>query len=798
MSDFFSSDFFATDPMPPDPGSTGPDGTADSAQDQTGGIPPSSTPEFPVGSAQKLLSSLVEELAKRFKADRCTLFLYNETDCTYTLRAAYGYPMFGRATIIGKIGEGITGRVLAERRPIYTETAAFMRGYISRPNFPDADVQTFLGIPLLRGRERIGAIVFRRRTNTPFLADEISAIRTHIAEITSSIQNAGALLVAEMHGEAQNLAAKSQLPDNQQIVIRGTAVSNGWAMGPALFFKSPTLLQTTGQNGENHPPLPNAIRSLDEAIAIVEEQLKASASALERRLPEAVSMLLEAGLMMLHDESYTGRIRTLAEKGMPIPEAIVKVSNEFISIFKASDSEYIREKVSDVEDLAVHLLEAITSQSVPQSADRSRANSILITEKLLPSDVLRIARDGVAGIILCAGGTTAHVTLLVRSLRIPMVIVETTKLLSLPDNRQIILDCANENIYVNPEPSVVQRFAWRRGEEDHESAITPKTHGRNKTYTRDGERIILLANINILADLDTAENVCAEGVGLYRTEFPFLMRQSLPSIAEQYAIYERILRRMDGKPVTFRTLDAGGDKMIPYLFKVKEDNPALGLRSIRFSLKFPYILDQQLHAILQAVQDTGRDDVSIMFPMISSVEEFRAAREHVVTCLSDIHSKLGDKPIHEPFIGTMIEVPAALGVLDALAEESDFFSIGTNDLIQYILAADRTNSAVTGSYIPHHPAVLRALKTIADTAIEHDTPLCICGEMGRDPKYLPFLIGIGIRQFSLESAQITKTQELISRLTIEQCKTYADELLSKTLLSDIEAVISDFARKTFG
>ena len=753
----------------------------------------------PPGGANRYLTTLAEELARQFKADRCTIYLYNEAECTYTMRAAYGYPMFGRATIVGKIGEGLTGRVLAERRPIYTETAASMRGYVPRPNFPDSEVQTFLGIPLLHGRDRVGAIVFRRRTGHPFLAEEISSMRTRASELTVSVQNANLLLMAEARG-LRSPASKTQIAVHAQMVFRGAAVSNGWAMGPARIFKaSPLLAFSTPDHPEvSQPELPPAIRSLDEAVEIVDRHFQTASATLEQRLPEAAAMLFEAGSLMLHDESYTGRIRALVNSGVPLTEAIVKISNEYISLFAASENEYIREKVHDVEDIAVHLLEAVTSDVFEQN-DLSRARTVLITEKLLPSDVLRVARDGVSGIILCAGGATAHVTLLVRSLHIPMIIVKSQELLLLPENEMIIIDCANETVYVHPDEGVIRRFSWRASQEATERNTTPsKTCGRESTYTRDQERVTLQANINILADLDSAEAACAEGVGLYRTEFPFLMRQSMPSETEQLSIYSRILSRMPGKPVTFRTLDAGGDKVIPYLFKIKEDNPALGLRSIRFSMKYPNILDQQLRAILRAIQDTGRDDVSVMFPMISSIEEFRFAREHLETCLSDLHTTLGDTTLHTPFVGSMIEVPSILGVLDTLADECDFFSIGTNDLIQYLLAVDRTNAAVADCYVPHHPTVLRALKYIADVAIAHDTPLCICGEMGRDPKYLPFLIGIGIRQFSLEPSQITKAQELISCLTIEQCRQYAEDMLSMHKIADIEHRIAAFARSAFG
>ena len=748
------------------------------------------------GGSRAYLDATVALFAKTFKADRAALYLYDEEANSLSMRAALGFPMFGKATIVVKLGEGLAGRALAERRPIYTEMASSMRGYVSHPNFPDGDTQTFLGIPLLRGRERIGVVALYRRTGHPFLAEEISAARLKASEMADAIQSAGALLLAE-HGAAAAaaIAARSGvLVPTEQMAFRGSAVSNGWAMGPVRVAKAKLSLAPAG-GGEGAPRQP-AVRWLDEAVRIVEERLRVLAADLDKRIPEAASMLLDADVMMLHDESFAGRIAKLAsDEGVPLADAIARVASDFIALFEASDTEYLREKARDVEDLALRLLEAATDAD-PWKADETRAASIVVAEKMLPSDVLRVARDRAAGIVLCAGGATAHVSLLVRSLRIPTLIVKTREPLRLPDGERAILDCANETLYVHPDEALERRFRSRARDEaaDFRLARPASDH----TATRDGETIRLEANINLLADLDAAVEAHAAGVGLYRTEFPYLMRPSLPSENDQLAIYRRVLERMPGRPVTFRTLDAGGDKGVPYLYKEKEENPALGLRSIRLSLKFPDVFDQQLRAILRAMQEGGRDDVSIMFPMISSVEEFRAARERVETCLAALHTELGDRPMHDPWIGAMIEVPAAIGIADALAEECDFFSIGTNDLIQYTLAVDRTNAAVAPNYVPHHPAVLRAIRVAAGAAARHGIPCAVCGEMGRDPRYLPFFVGLGVRTFSLEPTQIPKCQELVARLTIPQCRQYASRLLAQTTVAGIEAAIDEFQRATWG
>ena len=735
------------------------------------------------------LENAVNVFHDTYKCDACSLYLYDEPTRTATMKAARGYPMFGKAIVTLKQGEGLTGRVIAERRPIYAEMAKSMHGYIRHHNFPDDDLQTFLGIPLLKGRERVGAIVLQRRTGVPFLAEEISAARLKAAELTETLQNVNALMQAETsvvkNGRQEKLRLTSELR------LKGSAASQGWAMAPIKTFSESSASALLDGSVTVYP---EAKRALGEAITIVEKRLEAITQALGEKLPEAASAIFETAAMMLHDDMYEGKIRKLAETGLPLTQAIAQVSSEYIEFFKKSPQEYIKEKAHDVEDLALRLLESVTLTAPEINSDTSP--HIIVAEKLLPSDIIRISQGNIKGIVLVAGGGTAHVVLLVRSLKIPMMIVPERDLLRLPAGEMMALDCASAAIIAHPDEATRKKLDERAAEEAKERVAYRNI--QPETFTADGVKITLMANINILADIDSALEANAEGVGLYRTEFPFIMRQNLPSEVEQQKIYTRVIERMPARPIIFRTLDAGGDKIIPYLFKTREENPALGLRSIRFSLKYPSILDQQLRAILRAIQFTKREDVSIMFPMISSIEEFEAARDHVADCLESIHAELGDRPLITPRIGAMIEVPAILAVIDKLAEESDFFSVGTNDFIQYMLAIDRTNPNVSQHYMPHHPAVLDGLKKIAAAAAAHDTPLSLCGEMGRDPRYIPFLIGIGFRTLSIEPAQIASTQRLISRFSIAQCAEHAAKLLSLSHMAEIETEIDDFAEKVFG
>ena len=743
---------------------------------------------LPPDAKRQFLDQAAGTFHESFGCDRCGLYLYDDETRELALRAARGYEMFGKASIVLKLGEGLVGRALAERRAIYTEAAATMPGYIRHHNFPDDHLQTFLAIPLLSGQERIGVVSLQRKTGTPFQAEEISSARLKAAELAAAIQNANALLIAG--GAAGRHGEPGKFFTGAETVFNGNAVSNGWAMAECRRFSANGLSDLLAEKVAAYP---EARRSLPETVALVEKRMAAISKTLDERLPEAASMLFESTTMMLHDENFIGRMEKLVADGTPVAEAICSVSREFIAFFRQSNTEYIKEKAQDVEDLAVRLLECATQASPDDNSDA--APHIVIAERLLPYDVLRIAQGNVCGIVLVSGGSTAHVTLLVRSLKIPMMIVPERDLLTLPDRELVIIDCANGRFIVRPGADTLKQYEQRLAAERGERAGVSI---QNQTHTQDGVRITLLANINIIADIAGAIDAKAEGIGLYRTEFPFIMRQTLPGEADQQAIYSRILERMPDKPVVFRTLDAGGDKVIPYLFKTQEENPALGLRSIRFSLKYPYILDQQLRAILRAIQKHRRRDVSIMFPMVSSLEEFEAAKAHVASCIESVHAELGDVEVIAPKIGTMIEIPSVLGIIDRLAEISDFFSIGTNDFVQYMLAVDRGNPNVSELSVTHHPAVLRALKLIAAAAIRHGKPVSICGEMGREPRYIPFLVGIGLRTLSLEPSHIPTAQQLISRFTVAQCEQYARDLLACDYIADIEGVIDAFETDVFG
>jgi phosphotransferase system enzyme I (PtsP) len=350
------------------------------------------------------------------------------------------------------------------------------------------------------------------------------------------------------------------------------------------------------------------------------------------------------------------------------------------------------------------------------------------------------------------------------------------------DDEELLMDAEQGIIYLQPGDEVYEKYkeldaAWK--------ALHNASDVKSKTLTKCGDRIHVYANINLLSDLEPAKKFKAEGVGLYRSEFPFIVRNDFPTEEEQYVIYKKIVDQMKGKTVTFRTLDIGGDKMLSYYSNVNEANPFLGMRAIRFSLQNQDIFCQQLRAFLRAGAGA---DTRIMFPLVSSVDDFIEARRIVYECMDELEAD-GLPFSRETKLGVMMELPSAVEVASELAQEADFLSIGSNDLIQYMLAVDRTNEQVSNLYLAHHPAILRAINRIVIAARTHKKDISICGDLSMNPQMLPFLIGIGLKNFSIDIVNAPSVQRMVKAITLEEAAGIAETMLGFGRISEIEAFL---------
>jgi phosphotransferase system, enzyme I, PtsP len=611
---------------------------------------------------------------------------------------------------------------------------------------------------------------------------DVMALRAAASQLAGAIENARLLMsMNNPKNPVLNATALDQLK-----FIRGESAGCGYARASSTVFgKSHGWLLTEPSESETAYTLKHFYR----AVQLTTDQLQELQSRVAERLPESASLIFTAHFMILKDERFIQEILGHIEKGVPPPEAVRMVARHYIALFSSSPYMYLREKVNDMEDLAGRIL--ANFQLRDMEAPLLCKGRIVIARELYPSDILKLASEEVAGIILVSGGATSHVAILARSMQIPLIIADRPELLTLPEETAVLMDAASlslgGNIYVNPSEKVIHQFEIRNQARAATSsladAMTPTTE------MRDGQRIHLLANINLLSELALARDLKAEGIGLYRSEFPFLIRNSFPSEQEQYPIYKSLFDGMPDKTVTIRTLDVGGDKILAYSDAAAESNPELGLRSIRFSLRNPDIFEQQIKAILRAGADA--QSPRIMFPMISSVDEFQAACRLVKDCRDDLQRQ--GLPHHPaPEIGMMIELPSVMEIIEELAAEADFFSIGTNDFVQYMLAVDRTNEKVAEYYQPWHPSVLRSLARIVGAVIQQNKAVSICGEMAHEPEYIPFFLGIGVRILSADPQFLPLVQRTIRRLTLSDATEYAQMLLSESTLKGTREIMDRY------
>jgi len=723
---------------------------------------------------QSFLDQAVIMVADRLNAAVCSIYLYNENTGLLTLKATHGLSTEVVGEIKLRAGEGLVGKVFKESRPVCVSNASQNPDYRFFSEAGEEAYDAFLAIPISHGIDKIGVAVVQREANHRFTDKDVKTMLNLTAQFASAIETVRAMFQIEQ---------THTIPDKQEkeFMVPGSSASPGYALAPSVKFRRRPVERilkhnrlTDSGNGTN--------KDLEKALKKTAEELQHLQVALGEKLPEVASLIFESHIMMLKDHTFTGNMLKKIEEGISASRAVAEVSGKYIDMFEASTHDYMKEKARDIEDLALRILSNLSENS--DSDETVWKDHILIVRELLPSDILRITLEDVAGIIQVGGGMTSHISILVRSLNIPMVIVDDISLMRIPDEEQILLDAYCGNVFVNPSEKVIKTF--REREHIREIAETSKTEMVDKTLLLDKTPVTLLANINLLSELDLALDLKAEGVGLYRTEFPFLIRQTLPSEDEQFAVYTRLMQRMHNRDVTIRTLDAGGDKVLAYFDDAGEPNPALGLRSTRLTLRYREIFDHQIRAILRAGANTASN--RIMFPMISSVDEFLEAKSRVTKCIAELKDE-GLEMSSKPKIGMMVELPAVLEIIDDLASAADFFSIGTNDFIQYMLAADRTNDRVADYYCPHHPSVLRGLKRIADAAKRHNIQCAVCGEMAHDIRYVPFFLGIGIRRLSIDPHYLPEVQKCVMEYSTKSAEIYASLLLEKSSIREIESLL---------
>ena len=567
--------------------------------------------------------------------------------------------------------------------------------------------------------------------------------------------------------------------------IKGIAASNGIAIAKAFKLIEPelTVVKTTITDVEAE------INLYKEALVKTTEELQKIKVKAAQNLSEEEAAVFDAHINMANDpELLTQTTDKIKSENVNASYAFDEVSNMFIMMFESMDNEYFRERAADIKDIKKRILAHLLGVKVndPSTIDEQ---VVIIAEDLTPSDTAQLDRNFVKGFATNIGGRTSHSAIMARSLEIPAVVGTKTILEDVKDGDMIILDGLEGNVIVNPSAEQIAHYEEVAQAYEAQKAEWAKLKNE-KTVSKDGQHVELAANIGTPKDVEGVLANGGEAVGLYRTEFLYMGRDNFPTEEEQFEAYKAVLEAMGDKPVVVRTLDIGGDKELPYLHLPKEMNPFLGYRAIRLCLDDTDLFRTQLRALLRA---SAYGKLRIMFPMIATLNEFRSAKALLLEEKAKLVAE-GVTVSEEIEVGMMVEIPSAAVLADQFAKEVDFFSIGTNDLIQYTMAADRMNEKVSYLYQPYNPSILRLVKMVIDAAHKEGKWTGMCGEMAGDQTAIPLLLGLGLDEFSMSATSILPARSLISKLSKAEMADLAAEALNKSTVEEVIELVESIQK----
>lgn len=567
--------------------------------------------------------------------------------------------------------------------------------------------------------------------------------------------------------------------------LNGIAASDGIAIAKAFLFAEPDLNFDLGKNPDHANELNRLAKAIDQARREI-NQIKIVA---QGSLTEEDAQIFDAHLMVLDDPELRQNYATkISDEGYNAQSAVRQAADFFIQIFKGmTDNPYMQERAADVKDVTNRVIAHLLNVKIP---DLTAINEevIIVAKDLAPSDTAQLNRRYVKGFITAVGGRTSHTAIMARSLEIPAVVGAGDTLGNINEGDLVIVDGISGQIIVNPPQEQIAVFKQKQTALNAQKIEWKKLAGA-ATVTKDGKHFELAANIGTPKDLASVFENGAEGIGLYRTEFLYMDSPEMPTEQQQFEAYKAVLEGMGNKPVVVRTMDIGGDKQLPYLPLPAEMNPFLGYRAIRIGLAEQNLLRTQLRALIRASK-YGR--LRIMFPMISNLQEFRQAKaiyeEEKISLAA-----AGIEFASDIQVGIMIEIPAAAILADQFAKEVDFFSIGTNDLIQYTMAADRMNEQVAYLYQPYNPSILRLIKFVIDASHKEGKWTGMCGEVAGDQTAVPLLVGMGLDEFSMSATSILKIRSLMAKIDSGKAKHLAKQAVSEsTTAEEVKALVDAF------
>ncbi len=693
------------------------------------------------GDPRSRLNHVVRLIASAMVADVCSIYV-RYPDGSLLLVATEGLkPEAVNKTRLAP-QEGLVGFVARTAEPIAIQDAPRHPAFSYRPETGEDPFHAFLGVPILRTGRVTGVLVVQNRTERVYRDEEIDTLQT-IAMVLAEILHR----IEEAPADAASLSAQRRRSGSES--RKGRIFCEGLAIGKAMLH-DPVVPPAKFFAADVSAELHRLAQGLDALRTSIDRMMLIDGAA----LGEDPRDVMEAYRLLAHDPSWSEKLAEGVRAGLSAEAAVDRARREHRAKLQAARDPYLRERLHDLEDLDNRLLRLLGGAE--RKPDVTATGAILVARRLGPAELLEYAKAGLKGILMEEAAASSHAAIVARALGIPAIggIDGLTTLLE--QNDDLIVDAEEGAVHIRPDAALRDAYDSRVALRSERQRLYASLSGK-PAETRDGVRVALMLNAGLDLDLDGLERSGADGVGLFRTEFQFLVSERLPSLEDQIALYRRVLDRAAGKPVVFRTLDLGGDKVLPALRQLKEENPALGWRSIRFALDYPGLFRRQLRALLRAA---GSRPLTVMFPMVTVPAEFRAARAMLLEECDWTATRTGQRPSRLD-IGVMLETPALAFALGDLAGEVDFLSVGTNDLLQFFFAADRMTPAVSERYDIISPAALRFLDQVATTCSRLGIRMSVCGEATADPPVALCFAALGFTQLSMAASAIGPVKQAL-------------------------------------
>lgn len=725
---------------------------------------------------QERLDQIVREIAQNMVAEVCSLYVLR-ADSVLELYATQGLNPGAVHLAQLRLGQGLVGTIAASARALNLSDAQMHPAFAYLPETGEEIYNSFLGVPVLRAGRTLGVLVVQNRTKRHYREDEVEALETT------------AMVIAEMiaTGDLARLTRPGlELDLSRPASFKGLSFNDGVGLGHVILHE-PRIVVTDLFNEDSEEEL----RRLEASVGSLRLSIDDMLSRREVSDEGEHRAVLEAYRMFAHDRGWVRRLEEAVRNGLTAEAAVEKVQNEMRARMLHMSDPYLRERMSDFDDLANRLLRQLMGHG-PETIASLPKDTIIVARSMGAAELLDYPHDKLRGLVLEDGAATSHVVIVARAMGIP-VAGQLKGVVSMAENGDaIIVDGEDGTIHLRPQPDVEAayaekvRFRAKRQELYRELRNTP-------SVSRDGVHVSLMMNAGLAVDLPQLAEAGAAGIGLFRTELQFMVAATFPRAEQQERLYREVLDAACGKPVTFRTIDIGGDKVLPYFRgATQEQNPALGWRAIRLTLDRPGLLRTQIRALLKAA---GGRELRVMLPMVTEVGEIAQAREIIDREVRHL-SRFAHLLPTSLKLGAMVEVPSLLFQLEELMKAVDFVSVGSNDLFQFVMATDRGNSQLAGRFDPLSAPFLRVLKRVADAGKAAGTPVTLCGELAGRPVSAMALIGLGYRSVSMPPAAIGPVKAMLAELQVAELSALLDEALaSRSNSANPRQMLEQFSRQ---